>query len=558
MNVTLCRLLILLPLVASAGAMAQSSPAGKPAGAPVDFGLMLNEDGDIVFAAASEDSAATTQKLRASLDGIKSIPVQTLVYNIACGSDILHYPTKVGSIWGWRKTSKEDAAPWTAYMAAMRPAAEAGLDSVGIAAAWAADNKIHFVPSYRINDAHYCADPDNNPLTGAFWVTHRERFELKQSPVAEVENYRHLLDFAHPEVRAFRLAIMVEAIERYQHKMQGFQIDFFRHPVLFVPGNEEKNAPLITEMVRAVRTKLKELEARNSRPYALMVRVPPTLRHCWKVGLDVERWMAEGLVDVVTPSQGMTLSYDMPVNEFAALAKPHGIQVYPALLAMTQFAWPFTFSPTAESYAGAVTNSPSATALRGAAINLRAMGAANFELYNFNLPTSATETDGIKLVASAGGDRVYGITPRYWIDTTDAFEPVKQLPARLEAGESIDLTLWIGEDPTAEPIEAALRIGIDSTVKKVSSLPLMISINGQQVYDGLLSQQLAMITGKIDGRGWRNHPPPVAGYVQVPIERPSVLKQGANEITLKLGNGSADDRFSIVSEVQVGVRSKAK
>ena len=187
-----------------------------------------------------------------------------------------------------------------------------------------------------------------------------------------------------------------------------------------------------------------------------------------------------------------------------------------------------------------------------------AMAAANFELYNFNLPTSATETEGIKLVASAGGDRVYGITPRYWIDTTYAFEPVKQLPARLEAGESIDLTLCIGEDPTVEPIEAALRIGIDSTVKKVSSLPLMISINGQQVYDGLLSQQLTMITGKIDGRGWRNHPPPVTGYVQVPIDRPSVLNQGANRITLKLGNGSADDRFSIVSEVQLGVRSKAK
>lgn len=75
-----------------------------------------------------------------------------------------------------------------------------------------------------------------------------------------MENYRYLLDFALPEVWAFRLAIMVEAIERYQHKMQGFQIDFFRHPVLFVPGTEEKNAPLITEMVRALRTKLKELE----------------------------------------------------------------------------------------------------------------------------------------------------------------------------------------------------------------------------------------------------------------------------------------------------------
>src|SRR5688500_1494870 len=246
-----------------------------------DFGLMLNEDGDAIFIAGPDpDPKVSTKKLEAVLDDLKGQPVRTLVYNIACGSDILHYPTEAGSTWGWRTSAGEKAKPWDTYLPGLRAATAAGFDSVRVAATWSKRNGLLFVPSYRMNDSHYCNNPQDNVLTGRFWVENQPRFTLGVSPVPEMGNLGDLLDFSHAEVRAYRLSIIREAADRYADVMDGFQLDFMRQPVLF-PGGAvtSAQAALVTELVADVHKHLDDVGRKAGRHIPLMVRVPATLAH---------------------------------------------------------------------------------------------------------------------------------------------------------------------------------------------------------------------------------------------------------------------------------------
>jgi hypothetical protein len=52
----------------------------------------------------------------------------------------------------------------------------------------------------------------------------------------------------------------------------------------------------MTDMLRRIRTRMRAAGAGRQRPLKLLVRVPPTLADCSRVGLDVSGWIAEGLV----------------------------------------------------------------------------------------------------------------------------------------------------------------------------------------------------------------------------------------------------------------------
>lgn len=554
--------LALLGVAAITAVASHAAPAGPAERHAVpDFGLMLNEDGNIIFAAADPDPQVVGRNLERTLDALKTTPVRTLVYNIACGSDILDYPTKVGNTWGWRVSGDEKTELWRTRLAKLRPAARAGLDSLRVAGQWARSNGLLFVPSYRVNDAHYCHDPHENMHTGRFWVENHERMTLKRSPVPGRDIFKDLLDFSHPEVRAYRLAIMFEAAERYADVMDGFQLDFMRHPALFPDAATAEQTELITEMVAKLRRHLDELGQRHGRWYPLMVRVPPTLKHSRRVGLDVKVWVERRLVDVVTPSQAITLSHDMPVDEFVAIARPVGAKVYPALLDRTQFAWPFVASPTSDTYSGAVGSETPGPLARGAVVNLRAMGADGFELYNYNLPLEKQPGAMEAAVAAsqpspARGDRVYAVTPRYHLDHTDTYEPPKQVPSELRAGAPLRLRLYIGEDlggaSASGPIRCALRLGIGPGGRDLQRLGTMIiSLNGLPLHDGPVGERFTAVTGK-QTQASSNAPPPVIAYLQLPINQPALVRQGWNEITIEMRPAEPKAKCTVV-EAALGV-----
>ena len=534
---------LLVPIIVSGALAAEPLERDLP-----DYGMMFNEDGDVVMAhCLDKDPLVVAQKLHKNLDSLLNTPVQTLIFNVACGSDVMHYPTRIASRWGWRHVKKEESEPWATYMPAMRAASAAGMDSVRIAAEWAKDNDILFVPSYRINDSHYTLEPDSNPLTGRFYADNSQ-LELGKSPVPGDTSFARLLDFEREEVRAYRLGVMLEVIERYADVMDGFQIDFMRQPILFQEGHAQDGSAYLTQMIREVRKALDVAEQQRGRSIGLIVRVPPSLANCAWSGISLEQWIEEGLVDVVIPSAGMTLTHDVPYEAFRAPESPSGVRLGIAVFPRTQFAWPMVREPSVASYSGVVGRNVSPAQLKGAVNNAAVTGATLVEFYNVNLPL---DEYGRSLVMAAGapmaGDRVYAVTPAYYLDHTDTFEYRKQVPLILSVGESADIRLNIGEEvSTAGVKEMQLRLGLRGIGD--TNRRLKVGLNGSVVFDGPPDGgNLVRVSGR-RSRPSSLHPDDPQGYLHIPITDYSVLNPGMNRLTLMM---AAEDVRGLLEVVEV-------
>ena len=344
-----CTAFLVIACTSSGLIAATSSTDRRPV---PDLGMIWNNDGDLSFTGNTPEESVRNFKLM--IDRLAGTPVKTLTLSVGAGSDILYYPTKVASNWGWRNLP-DDPEPVRTQKA--KAATDAGIDAPRVAMEETARLGIGFIPSLRMNDWHFCAKALTDPLTSRFWMEHHETATIGKgrSPLDDPSALReceNLLDFTRPEVREFRLAQINEIIDRYQDGMLGVELDFNRVQIFFPRGSADAGAPLMTELVKQVRERLDSVGAKNGKTYCLLVRVPPTLRNCHWAGLEVEKWMQQRLVDVVIPAQLMTLSQDMPVDEFVAASHGSGCKLYPAIYPRSGFYWPFTETPPKAGYAG--------------------------------------------------------------------------------------------------------------------------------------------------------------------------------------------------------------
>jgi hypothetical protein len=209
-------------------------------GDATDLGLMINSDGDLSF--TEREPAASETALRERVRALRSTPIKTLMYSVGAGSDVLYYPTKVASVWGWRETSYDQKKEWGQRIANIKAGMRAGVDPVRVAGEEAKRLGMFFLPSYRMNDSHFMTDPQEYPLTGEFWMKNGQRLRIGDSPILSRAEYGNLLDFSHAEVRDHRLGVVFEIIERYGDIMDGIEMDFNRVQVLFPRGNAHERA----------------------------------------------------------------------------------------------------------------------------------------------------------------------------------------------------------------------------------------------------------------------------------------------------------------------------
>lgn len=489
--------------------------------------LMQNLDGDLSF--TGDTPAESKAKLEKLVDDIANGPAKSLMWSIGAGSDILYYPTKVASTWGWRVTKYNDDPKWKTRIERCRIATEAGLDAPRIVGERAKQRGMAFYPSYRMNDAHYCSDPLHYPLTGRFWMEHQDA-ALGTSPVPQYEGYKHLLNYAREEVRAYRLAVIFEAMDRYADVMDGFELDFNRFQIFFPPGTAAQHAPLITVMLEKVRARLSAIEEKQKRPMKLVVRVPPAIHNCTWSGLDVATWMKLHLIDAIIPAQVMTLSHDMPLDEFVQIAKPAGCEVIGSLYGRSGYHWPFSAVHDTTAYSKEVSRTPTAPQFLGAALNQRHLGVSAHQIYNYILHTDAAT---VQALTTQQGIRRYLVTTSYFHDREDTYEYRKQLPAALKLGEKAALRLLIGED--ASNAKAYLRLGLHGVNQAYGDVALTVLINGRALHEGAVAGQLVVTTGARHGIA---PSPATEAYVQWPITDTTLLREGWNTLDITLTTAS--------------------
>ncbi|MDD4871152.1 MAG: hypothetical protein PHR77_11390 [Kiritimatiellae bacterium] len=164
----------------------------------------------------------------------------------------------------------------------------------------------------RMNDCHN-NDNMNHPFHGSFW---------KKNPQLWRKNcqgyFARCLDYAHPEVRDYYKALIIETLERYD--IDGLELDFMREPYLFSAGKEAEGAPILTAWMCEVRKLTADAAVKRGHPIRVGVRVPSRPETALSMGLDAITWAREGLIDllVVTP-RWATLEFDMPIERWREL-----------------------------------------------------------------------------------------------------------------------------------------------------------------------------------------------------------------------------------------------
>jgi hypothetical protein len=265
-------------------------------------------------------------------------------------------------------------------------------------------------------------------------------------------------NYAHPEVRAYRLAVIREVVDQYD--FDGVHLDFLRHTPHLPPGRQWELREHLTRFLTDVRALLQARAAARGRPFLLAARVPDSVEGCRTDGLDIATWARRGLVDVLVLG---TRTINIDVASFRAAVAGAPVKLLPS----------FDSFHATDGYHGV----QSMDLLRGVFGNYLHQGADGVGI--FNNPAGSPEKArafGLvmntsfdpEIVTTVGSLATIGGKPRYYpLDRRGGYAHVEgygsanynaPLPVTLRHdGSSAALTLPIWE-PIGADAKATLRV----------------------------------------------------------------------------------------------------
>jgi len=183
--------------------------------------------------------------------------------------------------------------------------------------------------SMRMNDTH---DSDTNRPLARWKSAHPEC--LMGAPGQKFPHGASRwssVDYGQAASRDKVFCILRDVCTRYD--VDGVELDFFRHPVLFKPqmtGDPvtPEHAGLLTDLLRRVRRMTEQEGLKRGRPLLVAVRVPDSEGFCLALGMDVSRWMEEDLIDLLVVSGYFRLN---PWKTSAEWGHRYGVPVYASL-----------------------------------------------------------------------------------------------------------------------------------------------------------------------------------------------------------------------------------
>ena len=137
--------------------------------------------------------------------------------------------------------------------------------------------------------------------------------------------WQGMWNLAVPEVRDFKVELFRQMTERYD--FDGYQIDFHRHTPVLPVGRQWELRDSVTDLMRRVREVLLKASAKKNKPILFSAKVPRSLEACRVDGFDVECWVQEGLVDMLTLG---SRSYEVDIEGYRKALGPK-VKLYPCL-----------------------------------------------------------------------------------------------------------------------------------------------------------------------------------------------------------------------------------
>ena len=489
--------------------------------------LILDDDGDVVYDEEVENGAQAFCQTR--LADCLDTPVDSVAWCI---------------MWGLGRTGRTSTRYWQTQMQGI-PFQSNMPDPTPVLTRFYRQHDMEVFGSIRMNDCHDAYGIPHGKLVYPLKVEHPEFLVGDVSEKGQVTSGLKAamwsgLDYAHPAVREDRFWWIEHAASSYD--LDGVDLNFFRMPWIFKTGEEARNMSLMTDLMRRARTRLDDIGAQRGRPVLLGVRVPGTIETCLRIGLDIETWLEEGLVDRLLTGGGYA-PFSTPAEELISLGHRHDVLVYPCI------------------NCGAIGIGSWAEALRGAAANLWHAGADGLYLWNFHYIKAPSRSYGrpfpeaYQRLLEIGDPKKMAYEKK--IFAVDATQPILEQYRRASA--PCPLPLELGAEAGSGPYRIPIRIGDDipAVVRRGISCEVMLRL---QVAGGVDDDQLriafnstdaelATITDdepRLEGSGQSRQDNDGEGsrWMELPI-RPGAAKLGSNEFQISIAQRGSGARNNL-------------
>lgn len=401
--------------------------------------IIYNNDGDDIWAKGAD----TVEKFLALRhEPLLGTQVDSIYYCTTQSFNLFTHGTKVAEVFLSREgTFANNNLP--AFL-------DQQTDGLRVSCEFAHRYGLESIWTLRMNDIHDSFTPQ---FVSQWKKDDPRRVMAALADVSNLNDRRRLwslVNFEHPDVEPRIVAIVEEVLRNYP--VDGVDLDFLRAPFYFRNTYEgqpasDRQLEIFTRLVASVRKLVLAESERQGRPLLLSARVPVTKSLCRYLGIDIARWLSEGLIDVLAVSGGY-VAFDQPVQELIELGHQHDVPVYPCL-----------------SLSGLVYRAPRGkgepqppAAWNGAAA--RFWEAKADGIYSFNLfPGPGTPEQ-----------REHAVTILKTIGSRETIANANQMFAVCDAGWSMPAHFWAKD---AEEFSHALPVALDG--KPAITVPLFVA-----------------------------------------------------------------------------------
>lgn len=269
--------------------------------------------------------------LNVHLSGLENTQVDSIFYCTHwCFGTVIHRSKIATTL-----TSK-DAHP-SLKNSCVQDLIDKGTDPLEVVGCFCRRHDIEFFCSFRMNDIHDGATDGNGNLIYPHLLSD---FKRKHTEYLLGEPGERLpgrpygsraacaVDYGVTEVRDYMFRMIEEVCQNYD--VDGIELDFFRHAVFFKRHAREgkvgqKERDQMTSLIVRIREMMDREGLKRGKPFLLSVRVPDSVGFCRDIGLDIERWLREGLVDLLVTTGYFRLA---PWSDSVALGHKYDVPVY--------------------------------------------------------------------------------------------------------------------------------------------------------------------------------------------------------------------------------------
>lgn len=396
--------------------------------------VIFNNDGNEPVYLCKEVSAEELLKQRTS--PLVGSHVDSIFYcTWSSGFGVFTHDTKVGQVFDTQE------AMFTNNL--VRKFLDKGIDPLRVMTDFGRKNNIEIFWSMRMNDTHDGSSAAYGPV---MFRANKLKLEHPEYLIGSKEKRPKYgawsaVDYGVPEIRELAYKFCEEVCQNYD--VDGIELDFFRHAFLFKASSRgescgETELNQLTDLIRQIRAMIERQGRKRNRPILLAIRVPDSVEYCKLIGIDLERWLANGFVDLLIVG-GYT---QINLWEYSVkLGHKYGVKVYPSL----------DESRVADEAARKLRTTPET--FRGRAMNVWSAGADGVYMFNFFNPHSSLwrELGDPKILqqldrnyfASVRGMGSMPIPHKNFI-RVPVLNPKN--PVEIETNASKKITFYVGED----------------------------------------------------------------------------------------------------------------